>query len=64
MAGYATAKKRQREAAKRERQQEKAARRAQRKQQQHEPRVPGAEGEDPDLVGIVGGPQPTKEENQ
>jgi hypothetical protein len=63
MAGYATAKKRQREAAKRERQQEKAARRAQRKQQ-HEPRVPGAEDEDPDLVGIVAGPQPTKEENQ
>ncbi len=62
MAGYATAKKRQREAAKRERQQEKAARRAQRKQ--HEPRVPGAEGEDPDLAGIVAGPQPTKEENQ
>ncbi len=63
MAGYATAKKRQREAAKRERQQEKAARRAQRKQQ-HEPRVAGAEGEDPDLVGIVAGPQPTDEENQ
>ncbi len=61
MAGYATAKKRQREATQRERQQEKAARRAQRKQQQ-EPRVPGPEGEDPDLVGIVPGPQPVKEE--
>ncbi len=63
MAGYATVKKRQREAAKRERQQEKVARRAQRKQQ-HEARVPGAEGEDPDLVGIVAGPQPGHEENE
>ena len=63
MAGYATAKKRQREAAKRERRLEKAARRAQRKQQR-EPRVPVAEGEDPDLVGIVAGPQPTTEQDQ
>ncbi len=63
MAGYATAKKRQREAAQRERRLEKAARRAQRKQP-HEPRVPSAEGEDPDLVGIVAGPQPASERDQ
>lgn len=61
MAGSPTAKKRQREASKREQQREKAARRAQRKAERG-PRGPGAQGEDPDVVGIVPGPQPSTEE--
>jgi hypothetical protein len=61
MASSPTVKKRQREASKREHQLEKAARRAQRKAQ-HETRGSDAAGEDPDLAGIVPGPQPTTEE--
>jgi hypothetical protein len=63
MAGYVTAKKRQREAAKRERRLEKVARRVQRKQE-HEPRVRGSGDEDPDLAGIVAGPQPSTEKDE
>jgi hypothetical protein len=61
MASNPTVKKRQREASKLEHQREKAARRAQRKAQQ-ETRGSDAAGEDPDLAGIVPGPQPTTEE--
>lgn len=49
--------KRRAEARKLERQQIKAARKAQREAEQAEP-VDVPEGEDPDLVGIVPGPQP------
>ncbi len=58
----ATDKKRQREAAKRERRREKVARRAQRKAERTV-RGTRAEGEDPDLVGIVPGPQATGEQD-
>jgi hypothetical protein len=61
MASNPTLKKRQREASKREQQLQKAARRAQRRAQ-HETRGAGAAGEDPDLAGIVAGPQPRTEE--
>jgi hypothetical protein len=47
--------KREREKAKREKQQQKAARRAEIKA--HKPEV-SADGGDPDLAGIVPGPQP------
>jgi hypothetical protein len=50
--------KRQREQAKRERQQEKIAKRRERQKSSLE-RVPG---EDPDLAGIVPGPQPPRED--
>lgn len=57
MAGSPTAQKRLREAQRREQQKEKAARRAQRKAER-ENRAPAAPGEDPDIAGIVPGPQP------
>lgn len=54
--------KRQKEIARRLRQKEKAERKAQRQQQQR--KTPGQEGEeDPDIAGIVPGPQPTGEED-
>ena len=57
MASNPSVKKRQREAARAEAQREKAQKRAERKAQRPEG-VPLAPGEDPDLVGIVPGPQP------
>jgi hypothetical protein len=48
--------KRQKELARREKQKEKAERRAQRQSERKDQQVP--DGEDPDLVGIVPGPQP------
>jgi hypothetical protein len=62
MAGNPTVKKRQREAMKREHQREKAERRAERKKAQHETQGSNIGGEDPDLAGIIPGPQPTTEE--
>ena len=56
-----TFKKRQREESKREQQRHKANRRAQRKAQ-HQTRGSGTAGEDPDLAGIVAGPQPRTED--
>ena len=53
--------KRNREQAKREKQQEKAARRAERSRNKQD-RGPAADGEDPDLAGIVPGPQPPRED--
>jgi hypothetical protein len=61
MAGNPTQKKRQREIARKEQAADKAARRAERKAQK-EPRGPLAPGEDPDLAGIVPGPQPIPED--
>jgi hypothetical protein len=49
--------KRKRETDLKQRQQEKIAQRAQR-QRDKENRGPAAEGEDPDIAGIVPGPQP------
>lgn len=60
MAGNPTQKKRQREVARQEHQREKAAKKEQRKADKL-PREPGKEGEDPDLAGIVPGPQPVIE---
>ncbi|MCC6666372.1 MAG: hypothetical protein IT375_21645 [Polyangiaceae bacterium] len=56
MAGNPSAKKRQKEAARREHQKDKAERREQRKAEKG-PRG-DASGEDPDLAGIIPGPQP------
>jgi hypothetical protein len=56
MPGPQSAKKRQREAARLENQRDKAAKREERKTTKT-PRVAG-DGEDPDLAGIVPGPQP------
>jgi hypothetical protein len=57
MAGNPTQKKRQRELMRKEQKAEKAARRAERKAIK-DGRDPAAPGEDPDLLGIVPGPQP------
>lgn len=61
MAGNPSAKKRQKEAARREHQRDKAERKEQRKAEK-ETRATDAPGEDPDLAGIVPGPQPVAEE--
>jgi hypothetical protein len=61
VAGNPTQKKRQREMARKEQRADKAARRAERKANKEE-RV-GPPGEDPDLAGIVPGPQPLPEEH-
>jgi hypothetical protein len=61
MSGRPSITKRNREAARRERQQEKAARRAERaNEKQNKSNV--ADGEDPDIAGIVPGPQPIPED--
>jgi hypothetical protein len=53
--------KRLKEKARQEKQQEKAQRRAQRKNEGNT-RAPTTPGEDPDLAGIVPGPQPIPDE--
>ncbi len=53
--------KRNREQARRERQQDKETRRQQRAEEKRN-RQPTADGEDPDLAGIVPGPQPPLED--
>jgi hypothetical protein len=53
--------KRAKELARKEKQQEKAARREERKKEK-ETRPKPAEGEDPDLAGIIPGPQPVTEQ--
>ncbi len=59
MAWSTTALKRQKELARRERQQKKARRRELRHAESDERRRSAASGVDPDLAGIVPGPQPT-----
>lgn len=54
--------KRNREQARRERQQEKEARRAQRAEERKN-RPANADGEDPDIAGIVPGPQPIRDDD-
>jgi hypothetical protein len=61
MTGRPSINKRNREQAKREKQQEKAARRQARAADRQTPRV-GIGDEDPDIAGIVPGPQPILEE--
>lgn len=61
MAGNPSQKKRQRELLQKEQRAEKAARRAERKAVR-DARDPNAPGEDPDIAGIVPGPQPREEE--
>ena len=53
--------KRQREMARQERRREKDEQRLQRRKEKAE-RPPPPEGEDPDIAGIVAGPQPAREE--
>jgi hypothetical protein len=53
--------KRQKEVARREKQQEKAAKKEQRKRESEERRKDQLPGEDPDIAGIVPGPQPPLE---
>jgi hypothetical protein len=55
--------KRQREMARRQRQQEKSARKQQRQQEKKDRVSTVAAGEDPDLAGIVAGPQPREDED-
>ncbi len=61
MTGRPSINKRNREQAKREKQQEKAARRAARAADKQN-RVSTADDEDPDIAGIVPGPQPPLED--
>ncbi len=63
MPGPQSAKKRQREAARQGYARDKAAKKEERKATKV-PRAPGEEGEDPDLAGIVAGPQPKAEEDE
>jgi len=56
-----TFEKRKKELARKEKQKQKAEKREQRERERLE-RPPGAEGEDPDIAGIVPGPQPIQEE--
>jgi hypothetical protein len=63
MAFHPGATKRQKEAARRDRQRQKDEKREQRKREKAErPDQPLAPGEDPDIAGIVPGPQPIPEE--
>jgi hypothetical protein len=63
MPGPQSAKKRQREAARQGYARDKAAKKEERKATKV-PRAPGEEGEDPDLAGIVAGPQPKTEDDE
>ncbi len=57
------AKKRQRELVRQERQRQKEAGRAERRNKVDAPAIPGADpDEDPDLAGMVAGPQPMVED--
>ena len=62
MPGPQSAKKRQREAARQGHARDKAVKKEERKATKV-PRVPGADGEDPDLAGIVPGPQPKSDDD-
>jgi hypothetical protein len=53
-----TFKKRQKEIARQQRRQDKLARRQQRTKEREEGVAPAPAGEDPDIAGIVPGPQP------
>jgi hypothetical protein len=53
-----TFKKRQKEIARQQKQQDKLARRLQRSKEREETSTPGTGDEDPDIAGILPGPQP------
>ncbi len=55
--------KRQRERVRQERQAEREARRKARREAKPEKRALGPNGEDPDIAGIIPGPQPKPEED-
>jgi hypothetical protein len=63
MGGSLSAKKRQREAQRLAAQRDKKERKAERKAEKAN-REPGVEGEDPDIAGIVPGPQPLPDEDE
>jgi hypothetical protein len=56
-----TVRKRERERMRQERQQEKAAKRKAKKDERARPGDPSAAEEDPDIAGIVPGPQPRED---
>jgi len=59
-----TFKKRQKELARQQRQQDKFARRIERNKQKQEGGPTTPAGEDPDIAGIVPGPQPRQDEDE
>lgn len=59
-----TFKKRQKELARQQRQQDKFARRIERNKQKQEDGPAAPAGEDPDIAGIVPGPQPRQDEDE
>ena len=61
MAGQTTFRKREKERARQERAQEKDIKRKARKEEKGTA-APGVEGEDPDIAGIIPGPQPVVED--
>jgi hypothetical protein len=61
MAGNPSVQKRQKERARQERAREKAEKRKQRRDEKGT-RAPGSDGVDPDIAGIVPGPQPPAED--
>ncbi|HEY8038180.1 MAG TPA: hypothetical protein VIF15_00225 [Polyangiaceae bacterium] len=63
MASNTTFAKRQKERARQDRQREKDAKRKQRRDEKAAPRAAGEPGEDPDIAGIIPGPQPVVEDS-
>jgi hypothetical protein len=64
MASSTTFAKRQKERARQDKQREKEEKRKQRRAEGPVQRAPVAPGEDPDIAGIIPGPQPIPEEDQ
>jgi hypothetical protein len=62
MASNTTFQKRQKERARQDRQREKDAQRKQRRDERAVPRAAGEPGVDPDIAGIIPGPQPIVED--
>jgi hypothetical protein len=62
LAGQTTFRKREKERARQERQQEKDLKRKARKDEKPADGPPGVPGEDPDIAGIIPGPQPVVED--
>jgi len=58
-----TFKKRQKEMLRQQRQQDKLARRLEKSKERQQTTEPGAAGEDPDIAGIIPGPQPRSEDD-
>ena len=59
-----TFKKRQKEMARQQRQRDKLARRLQKKDQPEDVLAVTSDGEDPDIAGIIPGPQPPREDER